>query len=341
MKKLTVEDFIKRASEIHNHKYDYSNSVYNGKDVLLKIICPIHGEFEQSPNNHYKHGCSKCGHIITDTFRINKGKNEFVDKANKIHNFKYDYSLVDYQKGNIKVKIICPIHGEFEQTPDSHLQGCGCKFCKNLKLSLDRRSTKEVFIEKSNIVHNNLYDYSLVEYTNVQTKVNIICKKHGLFLQTPNHHLQGQGCPICKQSSGEKLVESILLKYDIKFSREVTFTSNEVIRNTKDFRIDFVIKKENYLYFIEYNGIQHYEPVNYFGGESAFILQQNRDKYIRGLVNRNKHKLKLLEISYKNTSSTVEQKIINFLNIKHAPNNVGKSDNIEENPVMDNIEIIN
>lgn len=314
-KKITIEKFIERAKEKHGDKYNYSKVIYKNKDELVTIICPEHGEFLQTPANHYKHGCSKCGHILTNSFRIDKGKLEFIDKANKIHNFKYNYSKSNYVDHLTKICIICPEHGEFWQTPAGHLTGRGCKLCKNLKLSLDRRSNVDDFKNKASLIHKNLYDYSNVEYINAQTKILIKCKIHGDFLQTPNHHLQGQGCPICKQSKGEKIVEEILIKYNIPFKREVTFTTNEIVRNTKKFRIDFVINKNDVLYFIEYNGLQHYEPIEFFGGETSFILQQKRDKYVRGLVSRNVHKLKLLEISYKNSIEIIENKIIKFLNI--------------------------
>lgn len=138
-------------------------------------------------------------------------------------------------------------------------------------------------------------------------------------MQTPNHHLGGQGCPICKQSSGEKFVESILLRYNIPFKREVTFETKEIVRNTKSFRIDFVIEINEIKYFIEYHGLQHYEPVEFFGGEKAFIIQQKRDNYVKSFVNRNKNMLKLLELSYKLDIFTVEEKIVKFLNISQAP----------------------
>ena len=97
-----------------------------------------------------------------------------------------------------KVCIICPIHGEFWQTPHHHLQGHKCKKCID-KLRLDNN-----FVNKSNIIHNNTNDYSKVKYINCETKVCIICPKHGEFWQTPHNHLKGQGCPICKQSKLEK-----------------------------------------------------------------------------------------------------------------------------------------
>lgn len=130
MKKLTNETFIIKSKEIHGDKYDYSLVDYQNNKIKVKIICPIHGEFDQEPRHHTKgRGCTSCGRIITETARRTT-IDEFINKSNKIHKNKYDYSLVDYVNTNTKVKIICPIHGEFEQAPELHIIGCGCPKCK-------------------------------------------------------------------------------------------------------------------------------------------------------------------------------------------------------------------
>lgn len=122
----------------------------------------------------------------------------FIEKANKTHHNKYDYSKVNYINSTEKVCIICPIHGEFWQTPQAHIRGNKCPKCsledKRKKLS----SNKYEFIEKANHVHNNEYIYDKVNYINSSTKVCITCKKHGDFWMTPSAHLNGQKCPKCQ-----------------------------------------------------------------------------------------------------------------------------------------------
>jgi len=128
----TTEEFIERAKEVHGNKYDYSLSEYgkNNRDKV-KIICHEHGEFEQSPANHisHKNECpicsrSKCGEYHKKT------NEQFIEKAIEVHGDKYDYSLVDYINSKTKVKIICHEHGEFEQSPSSHIhQSAGCPIC--------------------------------------------------------------------------------------------------------------------------------------------------------------------------------------------------------------------
>jgi hypothetical protein len=175
-KLLTTEIFIKRSIVIHKNKYDYSLVNYKNSRTKVKIICPIHGEFEQLPNNHL------TGQICNECFKKSKLlTNEiFIKRSNIIHNNKYDYSLVEYKNNKTKVKIICPIHGEFEQQPSKHLGGGGCRKCSILYKTL---SLSE-FIKKSKEMHGDKYDYSLVEYKNSQIKVKIICPIHGIFNQT-------------------------------------------------------------------------------------------------------------------------------------------------------------
>lgn len=115
---------------------------------------------------------------------------DFVIRSNKAHNNKYDYSLSLYVGGHTKVKIICPEHGLFEQKPNDHMRGIGCKVCKGY-------INTEQFIEKANIVHSGKYDYSLVVYKNMPSKVRIICLTHGVFEQSAHNHLKGQGCVKC------------------------------------------------------------------------------------------------------------------------------------------------
>ena len=128
---------------------------------------------------------------------MKKTTNQFILEAKIIHGNKYDYSLVDYQNTDKKIKIICPEHGEFEQTPYKHLKGQGCKSCSYKKLSTIFRKSNEDFINKANIIHNDKYDYSLINYKTNKDKVKIICPTHGEFEQTPNRHLMGDGCRFC------------------------------------------------------------------------------------------------------------------------------------------------
>jgi len=188
------EYFANKASVVHNFKYSYSLVEYKGAFDRIRIICPIHGEFQQMVCNHLKGaGCNKCGIIQTKSTT-----NDFIEKAIKVHGNKYNYNKVDYETRNKTVTITCTIHSDFEQDPSSHLNGSGCPKCANLKRGYHKELTTDYFIEKANKVHNNKYDYSLANYVKSNQKIDIICKIHGHFKQASGSHLAGRGCQQCK-----------------------------------------------------------------------------------------------------------------------------------------------
>lgn len=134
----------------------------------------------------------------------------FIIKSNKIHKYKFNYSKFIYINSQTKGIIICPTHGEFLQIPKNHLSGYGCIKCGMDISKNSQRSNKIEFIRKSNKIHRYKFNYSLVEYKNANTKVKIICSIHGKFLQIPNAHLRGQGCPLCnsKRSNTKEFIKS-------------------------------------------------------------------------------------------------------------------------------------
>ena len=200
VKKLTKKEFIERAKKIHGNKYDYSKVKYIDYETPVRIICPIHGEFQQSPNSHlHSYGCPKCGRKSINADR-KLTTEEFIKKAKEVHGDKYDYSKVEYKNNKTPVTIICPIHGEFRQRPANHLNGNGCKKCA----VEESRLSKEIFITCSRLIHGYKYDYSKVRYVDSATKICIICPKHGKFWQLPTDHLGGHGCPCCNERKLEK-----------------------------------------------------------------------------------------------------------------------------------------
>lgn len=134
---------------------------------------------------------------------------KFILKAIKKHGDKYDYSNVNYINSKIKIAITCRQHGEYLQVPSYHLSGNGCMKCAKKSLCLSIMKTKEQFIEEANIIHNNKYDYSKVEYKKANEKVIIICSDHGEFKITPASHLHGKsGCNYCGKLSSKQKQQS-------------------------------------------------------------------------------------------------------------------------------------
>jgi len=110
---------------------------------------------------------------------------DFIKKAKEVYGDKYDYSLVNYKNNKTNIKIICD--GKiYEQSPKSHLKGINFKFL-----------TKAEFIEKAKIIHNNKYNYSLVEFEHSSDYIKIICPTHGIFEQRLEGHLRKDGCNKC------------------------------------------------------------------------------------------------------------------------------------------------
>lgn len=199
MSELLNDVFIDKANKIHGNKYNYNNINYVSNKIPIDIICNIHGIFKQIPSNHLKgHGCSKCSSNMKMNTEL------FISKSMIIHKNKYDYSFVNYVNAHTKVKIICDVHGCFEQKPDNHLRGNGCSICGGKKkISLDD------FINKSKNTHGNKFDYSETKYINTNTKVDIICKVHGKFEKFPLDHINGSGCPICSNKKKKNNLDFI------------------------------------------------------------------------------------------------------------------------------------
>ena len=263
MKKLTNDIFLKKSNLKHNVNYRYPD-IYINSNQKIRIICPKHGDFYQYPHHHIlsDNPCKMCKKDL----KIKKEFNSFKDKATKIHNNLYNYDYSNYVNNKIKIKIICSIHGEFYQRPDTHIYNKqGCPHCYG-----DTILTKKDFIDKSIIIHNNKYDYSLIQ--KLEKNVNIICKKHGIFQQRVYNHLNGQGCPSCNNSKGENMVETYLVQNNIKYIKQKKF---ENCKNKRKLPFDFYLPDLNTC--IEYDGKYHFE--------SEYI--QNNDKIKNDFCNDN------------------------------------------------------
>lgn len=176
----TNEEFITEAISVWGDKYDYSLVKYNG--ALNKIIIIYDGiEYEQVAISHLRGLCCEKRYD-TETY---------VQLIKRIHGDKYDYSLIEYTSMHDKVKVIYK-DKVYEINAFNFINGALPE-----RVSWSRLNTKEEFIEKAVNVHGDRYVYSQVEYTKSREKVNIICKKHGVFSQTPNAHIEGAGCSKC------------------------------------------------------------------------------------------------------------------------------------------------
>ena len=200
----TFDNLENLYNEIHKNKYDYSKAVYLDSKTKMIIICPDHGEFEQSHNKHgtTKQGCPKCAHSAKHN------TTSFITKAKETHGDTYDYSKTVYLGVFKPVTIVCKIHGEFTQQPTNHFAGKGCDKCAKADQGLRRRLPFTEFKEKANAVHQNKYFYR--NYTKASNKVTITCPDHGDFEQAGIDHLTGRACPKCAKYGFDKSKPAIL-----------------------------------------------------------------------------------------------------------------------------------
>jgi hypothetical protein len=277
---LNEKDFIKRAKNIHGNSYEYSNVQYSNIHTPISIICKTHGSFFQSPNNHLKgHGCADCAGVSLKTTE------QFVTASKIIYGDTYNYENSKYTGNKNKVIITCKIHGDFEQYPNNHLKGHGCERCGYGLISLAKRGTKEEFIEKAIMKHGLKYDYSNVEYINAHRHVEIICKEHGVFIQTADSHLRS-GCPCCADSGFNSDLPAILYYLKIvdenKFYFKIGITNNNVhsrfrrvdLDKVHDY-VELVYKKGLYAFRIEQLILKKYK--NFINTEQSILTSGNTE----------------------------------------------------------------
>jgi hypothetical protein len=196
--RLTLKEFLERARLLHGDMYDYSKITYLYESEKITIVCKKHQiEFQQSVHKHLAgQGCKKCSYEATGS-RCRTRISVFIKKAKGIHGDKYNYDGIEYKNNHTNIKINCPIHGSFLQSPGNHTHKSnpqGCPECGGRT-----NWTQEKFVYKAKEVHGGKYKYDKVNFVNTVRKVIITCleHEHGDFCQKPNKHLNGQGCPKC------------------------------------------------------------------------------------------------------------------------------------------------
>ena len=265
--KEVLEGFIARATQRHGGRYDYSQVSYVDAHTKITIICPEHGPFNQTPNRHlYGDGCPECGKQLAVENRRNNvakerghiqlkrekkprkikpvrstttKKDEFIQKAKKIHGDRYNYSKVEFINRLNKVTIICPEHGLFKQKPAYHIAGNGCPKCKFAKLSKERSYTQEEFMRNMEKIFGDSLDFSEAVYLNERSAVKVVCPEHGSFHKEPKLLMLGGGCPKCNESNPERIIRGILDKLNLEYTQ----FDRKTLSGKKE--LDFVIPSAN------------------------------------------------------------------------------------------------
>jgi hypothetical protein len=307
MKKLTINEITTKCNKIHENKYTYDFSEYINSKSKISIYCPIHGKFNQFLYDHLNgRGCPRCA-IEKNAAKKRNSIYDLISKAKILYGNIYNYSLIINYKSMVDIQnIICEKHGIFKMSLHEHIN----KNKKCYKCAIeDRTDTLDDFIAKANLIHNYKYNYDNVIYIKSKIKVEIICEKHGVFLQKPMDHINNkQGCPICNTSKGEMLISSILEKYNIKYIPQKKFKG---LKYKKSLIFDFYLPQYNCC--IEFDGEQHFRPIEYWGGEKTFEDIKNRDIIKNEYCKLNN--IRLIRFSYKDNHDIIELNIKSNLNI--------------------------
>lgn len=212
--KYTTEEFVEKVKTIHGDKFDFSLVQYETSHTKVKVICSIHGIFEIEPNALLNGcGCGKCNgkHKTTE---------DIIKEFREIHGDRYDYSKVVYVNTKTKITVICKEHGEFQCNIGDHLNGHKCPKCY-----FTWKRTTEDIIKEFREIHGDAFDYSLVDYKDSNTPVEIICNSCGYrFSQRPSKHLRipkGR-CLKCKRNprilTDEEIINDLNIIHNNKYS---------------------------------------------------------------------------------------------------------------------------
>lgn len=295
------EEIFALAKSCHDELYEYKEIIREkGKEPMIRGFCHHtdengneHGEFVQSIYHHIneKQSCPKCRYVKSAASK-RRSLEDIIKIANKIHENKYDYSLItEYKNDRTKYPIRCKKHDIiFSQTMNNHLIFKeGCPICAKEQNAENRKYTNEEWIAKAREIHGDKYEYK-EEYKGSRIPIEIICPIHGAFRQFPSNHLFGQGCPICKESKLEREMRFILSENNIKFISQHTF---DWLIYKRNMFLDFYLPEYNIA--IECQGKQHFRNGGWTDSIEDFEEIETRDSIKRQLCEE--HNIKLLYFS--------------------------------------------
>jgi hypothetical protein len=272
-------EFFRLCAKRHKDKYDYSDTVFMTTNRPIEPVCKEHGKFKLLASEHLRgRGCRKCG-------RRNQGLkkripfSKWLRAAHKIHRKTYEYDKTSYRTTKDSIRIKCKKHGWFEQNAARHIYlQHGCEDCANERVSILRSRKRSQFISESRSIHKRRYKYHLlvadkktdVLKTDCKGRVKLYCVKHGEVSIHPNNHIHlQQGCAICVGSKGVRRIADFLKELKIGFISE--WTDHDCIYKQR-LRFDFFLPDHDIV--IEFDGVQHFEPVSFGSNESEAELEE-------------------------------------------------------------------
>jgi len=274
--------FFRKSDQRHAGRFDYSEVVYIDANTPVQIICTEHEPFHAKPKSHLyaqSGNCPRCyqetrGHSWKRTGeRQRLSREEFVRRARARHGSAYCCDDVQYVNFASKIVLTCPLHGPFLMAPEKHLAGQGCKRCAHGRLSQRRRLRIWALMARISEVHGlGHYDYDLRGYVNFHSHIRVRCARHGWFEQEIGAHLSGHACAMCCCSRGERRVRQVLNELDFEFCEQARFPE---CRDRGQLAFDFYIPGLRVL--IEYDGKQHFQRSELWGGHHVLALTQRHD----------------------------------------------------------------
>lgn len=294
-----MDDKIYITDAFYWRKEDFDKNIASTQKLRPPVFCAYHnrvvshyGTFARDlsrqasgvarPSERYH---SECYVVFKDTvdalsaelWRLEKEK-LFIKNGKNVHSNKYTYPDFKYIDSKIPSDITCPEHGNFPQTPNDHLRGAGCPICGLQSRADKRRTPLDKFIQAANVVHDNRYTYPDFKYVNTGTPSDITCPWHGNFPQTPNNHLAGHGCPMCKNKTEgvvftflKEVLEPLGLKVEHMGKRDSKGVGSMDIRITKG---DMTI-------YVEVDGEQHFKDVKNWKSKAKDAQASDLKKHIR------------------------------------------------------------
>jgi hypothetical protein len=300
---LDTQKFIDRCVKKFGNKFNYDKIQFQDYNIPIEIECPQHGKFFISPKHFLydsKYGCPQCA-IDAEKIPIE----DFKSRCIEIHNSKYNYSLIkEYKNNKTKIKIICPIHGIFEQSVQNHLKGQGCPICAQAMKNKKKALTQEDFIKKSQLLFGiDTFDYSNVVYVNNKTPIVLKCNTCQIkFSVRPDNHLYNHsGCPHCFKpiSQWEKEVGEFLSKNNIEYIK----TDRSILNGLE---IDYLLPQHNI--GIECNGLL-YHSVQYSKNKDYHINKTNL------ALSKGVNLIHIFEDEWNNQQEIVKSIILNKLRL--------------------------
>lgn len=262
--KKSNKQFKREVYDLVGNEYTFLDAYVNARTKLRVKHNNCGNVYKVKPNN-FLNG-SRCPYCYGTS---KKTDTQFKQEVKNLVGNEYTF-LDSYVDAKTKLKVKHNTCGNiYEVQPNTFLSAKRrCPYC----FGTNKKTTAEFDAEVCDLVGN---EYTFLDsYSGAKTKIKV---KHNIcgniYEVQPTNFIQGYRCPYCSSSKGEDIINKILKLLGTSYECQKTFDD---LSDKTNLSYDFFIPDQNIL--IEYQGIQHYQSVDHFGGEARFELQQKHDK---------------------------------------------------------------